>query len=310
MKHRLDLGALPELGAPEVIRTSLPSSERIHGPTGLYFCARGGVYGPGRDGATALLFADGRDGRAHAPWPFVGGVALRWGPCVCFAFDDGERIDVPGDVFALASEAPVGVVLDRQLRALQYVDLAAREARTVAKIDGGLERQVPGVMTVDAAGTRALVLDGHASGQVFLSEVNLTTGASTVVLGPLPARSWAVGSFGAHGERVLIEQRFAPTRARVIHQSRSSHVLLELAFPQPMLRPVFLRRDVVAAVLSTEPLGLATYGPRDLYLIAIPGGTRRKLTDGGDVGGHPALHDGGLEVDAKEGVVRWSLPDR
>lgn len=309
MKHRLDLGALPELGAPEVVRTNLASTERIHGPSGLYFRARGGVYGPGGDGATELLFADGR-GRAHAPWPFAGGVALRWGSRVCFAFDDGERIDAPGDVFALASEAPVAVVLDRQGRALQHIDLATREVRTVAEIDGGLERQVPGVLTVDAAGMRVLVLDGDASGQVVISEVELSSGTSTVVHGPLPPRSWAVGSFGAHGERVLLEQRFAPTRARVIHQSRSSHVLLELAVPQPMLRPVFLRRDVIAAVLSTEPLGLATYGPRDLYLIAIPGGTRRKLTDSGDVCGHPALQDGALEVDTAGGLMRWRLPDR
>lgn len=310
MKHRLDLGALPELGAPEIVRTSRADArERILGPRGLYFRAPGGVYGPGPDGAPKRLFPDVRAGRAQAPWPFDGGVALRWGAGVSFHFEDGERVEVPGDVFALASAAPVGLVLDRQERALRLVDLATRVVRTIAEVTGGLERQVPGVLTVDPAGVRALVLDGGSSGQVSMLEVELSSGASRVVLGPLPPRSWIVGSYGAHGERVLLEQRFGPTRARLIHQSRSQLVLLELTVSQPMLRPVFLRRGVVAAVLSTEPLGLATYGPRDLYLIAIPGGTRRRLTDVGDVCGHPVVRDGGLEVDAAAGLMRWNLPD-
>ncbi|MEQ8985695.1 MAG: hypothetical protein RL846_47585, partial [Deltaproteobacteria bacterium] len=245
MKHRLDLGALPELGAPEIIEAPLEGAvDRVRGERGLYFRARGGVYGPGPE----RLFADRRAG---APWPFAGGVGLRWGSVVRFAFDDGEHVDVPGDVFTLASNALVGLVLDRRARVLRRVDLTSREARTIGEVAGGLERQVPGVLSLDPTGTRALVLDADTSGQITMSELNLASGASRIVHGPLPPRSWIVGAFGPHGERVLLEQRFGPTRARLIHQSRTSHVLFELTVAQPMLRPAFLRRDVIAVVLST-----------------------------------------------------------
>lgn len=273
----------------------------------------GGVYVEEEGGAARARFLDAEGGRASAPRPFSGGVALRRGARVHVAREGGAAVDVEGDTFAVASEAPVGVVLDRRGRRLLRVDLETLEVAEVARVEGALERQVRPVVSLDAAGRRVLLMDGGADGQVSLLDVDLATGRAEVVRGPLPPRSWVVGAFAPRGAGlVVLEQRFSPqVRARLLLVSGARvTTLLEVDVPQPMSRPWLLDPSTAVVAASLEPAGLASYGPVDLYSISIPGGTRARLTERGDVRGSPCARDGRLEVDTGTGLLSFTVHQR
>jgi len=330
LPHRRHLEGLPRFGPPETTAPALGRRDqvRISGVIArggdLVFRADGpelapGIYREPRRGGEADLLLPDPPGHVLLD-PISAGALLAVHRSargrvpsqidVIALYDSyGVETVVPGQSIGVAGSGEVAAVVDLGAKLLRRVDLTNRQVTEAAALIGGIDPQLAPIVSLDHAGSAALLMDAREErGDASLLRIDLATGATDILFGPLPAPAWATGAFVPGGDEIIaLEMRLGDTpRARVLRCGAGGDraTLLELQLSQPASTPVLVGPNLVALPLSLAPHPLATYGPVDLVAIPLTGGAVFSVTHAGDVHGRARLVEDALLVEGGSHLIR------
>ncbi len=305
--HQARLAGLPNVGAlgfqaPLAAASGVRVSGVIRHNGSLHYRADGlhGLHGLARDesGGPRMLLPDtastrvlgasssggwlvARQASARAHPPRVESVLL---------WSSQAQVRVSGQVAAVAENAPRAVVADALGAAVRLVDLPNGLVTMLAELPHGLDPLLPANVAIHPDGSEVLfTLPTNARGGVSLQRIRLDTMERSTLLPAADGPSRILCCYAPDGRRVVASEMVLGETPRFrlwdLVNGRSPRVVTELHHSQPAVAPVFVDALTLALVLSITTYPGASYGPTDVALVRLDGGTPRAITRAGDVRG-------------------------
>jgi hypothetical protein len=227
---------------------------------------------------------------------------------------EGEVTLVDGHSVGVSGDGMVALVVDLARKRLVRVDLADLSKSDVAEIDGAHDPQLAPIVSLDHDGSEALFMDARDErGDASLEGVELSSGARTRLLGPLPAPSRVVAGFAPDdaGVFAVTTTLGAAPRARALLLTTSGErELLSVAAEQPAVAPAFLDASTAVLPFSLKSWPSATYGPVDVTAVALDGRAPVALTSTGDIVGRARVLDGDVIVEGGAALLHLKAQPR